>query len=137
MSYEKIDSCLHYFESRDKKVYIDEWGLQWQNATDYWEDRFGEIYHGHASNETMKCKMIEDPLWRFNLAFLLAYEGDLKGAIRQYWPIVNYTISPIALSQIEDFLCWVLVVELEKNHFYYFLGYDFLVKLCFQDIYTL
>jgi len=60
VDYEKIDSWLNYFKSKGKKAYIDEWGVQTQGASPFWLEQHGQIHHGHASNETMKCKMIEN-----------------------------------------------------------------------------
>jgi len=57
VDYEKIDSWLNYFKCEGKRVYIDEWGVQTQGAYLTWPQ---PIHHGHADNEIMKCKMIED-----------------------------------------------------------------------------
>lgn len=73
-----------------------------------------------------KCKKDKDHTWRFNLAFLHAYKGELYKAIRQYKVLANPQNSEIKaniLSQIEDFFCWVLEKEPEKYQLYYCLGF--------------
>jgi tetratricopeptide (TPR) repeat protein len=73
-----------------------------------------------------KCnsKILENIVWRFNLAFLHAYDGNLQEALRQYSRIKEYhSVEAIALAQIEEFICWILGEEPEKHQFYFCLGY--------------
>lgn len=73
-----------------------------------------------------KCKKDKDQTWRFNLAFLHAYKGELYKAIRQYKALANPQNPEIkvdVLSQIEDFICWVLEKEPQKYQLYYCLGF--------------
>jgi tetratricopeptide (TPR) repeat protein len=70
-----------------------------------------------------KCKRFNDPIWHFNLAFLEAYKGDLKKSIRQYRKGASYNILPTTLSEVEDFMVWILEEEPDKYQYYYCLGF--------------
>jgi len=70
-----------------------------------------------------KCKRYDDPIWHFNLAFLNAYNDDLAKAIRQYRICANYEIQPITLTEVEDFLVWIIAEEPNKYQFHYCLGF--------------
>ncbi|MDA3788487.1 MAG: hypothetical protein PF503_08340 [Desulfobacula sp.] len=72
---------------------------------------------------TKKCKKYDDAIWHFNLAFLQAYQEDLHKSIRQYRICSNFEISPMNLSEIEEFLVWILEEEPEKYQFFYCLGF--------------
>jgi tetratricopeptide (TPR) repeat protein len=76
-----------------------------------------------AIENTMKCKRFDDPIWHFNLAFLRAYENDLKKSIRQYRICVNYDVAPVTLSEVEAFIVWILEAEPDKYQFHYCLGF--------------
>ena len=76
-----------------------------------------------AIERTKKCKRYDDPIWHFNLAFLRAYENDLKKSIRQYRICANYDLSPVTLSEVEDFIVWILEEEPEKYQYHYCLGF--------------
>ena len=76
-----------------------------------------------AIEHTKKCKRYDDPIWHFNLAFLRAYENDLKKSIRQYRICANYDISPVTLSDVEDFIVWILEEEPDKYQYHYCLGF--------------
>jgi len=68
-----------------------------------------------------KCKLEKDNTWRFNLAFLYAYKGELHKAIRQYKFLAdprNPEIKADILSQIEDFFYWLLQEEPERYQLY-------------------
>ena len=76
-----------------------------------------------AIEYTMKCKRYDDPIWHFNLAFLRAYESDLKKSIRQYRICANFDVSPVTLSEVEDFIVWILEEEPDKYQYHYCLGF--------------
>lgn len=64
------------------------------------------------------------PHWHLNLAFLLAYKGQFKNAIRHYRLAAELPdIPPEILAQIEDFIVWILTKEPNKYQLYYCLGY--------------
>jgi len=64
-----------------------------------------------------------DPIWHFNLAFLRAYQKDLKRCIRQYRICANFEILPVTISEVEDFMVWILDEEPDKYQFFYCLGF--------------
>ena len=70
-----------------------------------------------------QLKKRNEGLYHYNMAFLKGYDGDLKSATRSYRQAVMYTITPSALSQIEDFICWILKIEPEKIQLYFCLGF--------------
>ena len=76
-----------------------------------------------AIEHTKKCKRYDDPIWHFNLAFLRAYEGKLIKTIQQYRICANYDVSPATLSEVEDFMVWILEEEPEKYQYHYCLGF--------------
>ena len=76
-----------------------------------------------AIEHTKKCKRYDDPIWHFNLAFLRAYENDLKKSVRQYRICANYDVTPVTLSQVEDFIVWILEEEPDKYQYHYCLGF--------------
>ncbi|MBA3014283.1 MAG: hypothetical protein KKD63_16735 [Proteobacteria bacterium] len=76
-----------------------------------------------AKSYVKKCKKYNDVIWHFNLAFLDAYEEDLRNAVRQYRVCSSFPVQANTLSQIEDFLCWILSEEPDKYQFHYCLGF--------------
>jgi hypothetical protein len=76
-----------------------------------------------AVEYTKKCKRYDDPVWHFNLAFLRAYEGNLIKTIRQYRICENYDVAPATLTEVEDFMVWILEEEPEKYQYHYCLGF--------------
>jgi len=76
-----------------------------------------------AFEYTKNCKKYDDPIWHFNLAFLYAYEGKLNKAMQQYRICEKYEISPITISEIEDFMVWILDQEPDKYQYHYCLGF--------------
>ena len=76
-----------------------------------------------AIEHTKKCKRYDNPIWHFNLAFLRAYDNDLKKSIRQYRIAANYDVSPTTLSEVEDFIVWILEEEPDKYQYHYCLGF--------------
>lgn len=65
-------------------------------------------------------------VWHLNLAFLLAYKGDLKGAVRHYRS--GSKLPPAeddteVISQVESFMVWVLDQEPHKVQLHYALGF--------------
>ena len=76
-----------------------------------------------AIEYTKKCSQFDSPVWHFNLAFLEAYQNNLAGAIRQYRKAANYEILPKTLSDIEDFIFWLIEEEPDKYQYHYCLGF--------------
>lgn len=76
-----------------------------------------------ALEYTKQCKHFDDPIWHFNLAFLFAYENNLKKSIYEYRIGAKYELLPETISQIEDFIVWILEDEPNKYQYYYCLGF--------------
>lgn len=79
-----------------------------------------------AITNLSRCKNEKDHAWRFSLAFLHAYKGELHKTMRQYKFLANPQNTEIKadiLSQVEDFFCWLLELEPQKYQLYYCLGY--------------
>lgn len=92
---------------------------------------FMSIYHFlHDRNVAMalvwlnKCtKQNRNSVWHFNQAFLHAYQGDLKTAIRHYRVAITLPMTPDLIDKIEDFLLFVATNEPAKYHLFYCLGF--------------
>ena len=70
-----------------------------------------------------RCRRIRDVTWRYNLAFLYAYEGDLDSANEEYRKAFRGTLrNPTVPIQCEEFLQIVLEEEPDKEHLYFCLG---------------
>lgn len=70
-----------------------------------------------------RCKQVPDPTWRYSVAFLDAYEGDLQAAYNQYkkafrLPLRDETV-PV---QSEEFIHIVLDEEPEQSQLHFCLG---------------
>ena len=76
-----------------------------------------------ALDYTKKCKRFNDPIWHFNLAFLFAYENNLKKAIQEYRIGAKHEVSPETISEVEDFIVWILEDEPDKYQYHYCLGF--------------
>ena len=86
-----------------------------------------EFLKGRNVDESIKIlKTINgenDSLWHCNMGFLLAYKGNLKGAIRHYRQAATHRVLPGVIEQVEDFICWVLLAEPDMYQFSYCLGF--------------
>lgn len=61
-------------------------------------------------------------VWHLNTAFLNGYCGNLKTASRHYTKASMFEIAPETLSEVEEFMCWLIEDEPSKKHLYYCLG---------------
>lgn len=75
-----------------------------------------------AIREIKKCQGQFDTTWRYSYAFLLAYRGELKKAIRIYKQAGQGYCDPSIPFQTEEFILWVLESEPEKKQLYFCLG---------------
>lgn len=64
-----------------------------------------------------------DAVWHFNQAFLSAYQGDLRQAIRSYRKGMDFPITTDLITQVEDFLCLIVGQEPDKVQLHYCLGF--------------
>ncbi|MBN1615169.1 MAG: hypothetical protein JW950_11945 [Deltaproteobacteria bacterium] len=62
-------------------------------------------------------------IWLFNMAFLNAYVGNLRTAIRQYRAAMKLKVDEHAPHDVEEFMRWLLEQEPDKYQFYYCLGF--------------
>lgn len=69
-----------------------------------------------------QCKNEKDPIWKLNIAFLFAYNENMKSSLRYYRMCTSEEFEAETLSQVEDFICWVITNE-NKNHLYFSLGF--------------
>lgn len=76
-----------------------------------------------AIKYTKMCKKHNHPIWKFNLAFLYGYRGQLGDAIRYYRKGLKHNLEPEAICQIEEFIEWVLKIEPAKYQLFYCLGF--------------
>lgn len=70
-----------------------------------------------------KIKDRDQAIWHLNIAFLLAYQGQLRNALRHYRLSLSYEIEPDTIAQVEDFIIWVLEHHPEKYQLHYCLGF--------------
>lgn len=62
-------------------------------------------------------------IWQCNMAFLYAYKGDLKQAIRHYRYASMCDTEENNFYQVEDFINFILEQEASKYQLYYCLGF--------------
>jgi tetratricopeptide (TPR) repeat protein len=86
------------------------------------------LFLGHrdvkgAMSILRKCKGVSDGTWLYDLGFLHAYTGELKKALQRYRSAMRLPIDPSVISEMEEFLCWILEVEPDKYQFHFCLGF--------------
>jgi hypothetical protein len=65
----------------------------------------------------------ENAVWHFNLAFLDAYDGQMRRAIDHYRNGSRAVIEEARLADIEEFINWALEANPDKYQFHYCLGF--------------
>jgi len=76
-----------------------------------------------AKRRVSNCKKIRDVAWRYSLAFLCAYEGNMKQAREEYHKAFQGPLQdPTVPVQVEEFLHMVLEEEPDKVQLYYCSG---------------
>lgn len=76
----------------------------------------------NAINELRKCKNIDDATWRYSLAFLYAYSGDMTKSIRMYKSAFRHSCDIKVPFEVEEFICWLLEKEPDKVQLHLCLG---------------
>lgn len=77
----------------------------------------------NAKNECIKGKNKQNIAWRYNYAFLFAYEGNLDRAFKEYKQAFRgYYSYPGFIFDIVDFILWALDREPDKAQLYFCLG---------------
>lgn len=64
----------------------------------------------------------DDSAWRYSLAFLHAYRGELDRALRYYRQIFRRHDASSQFFDVEHFIAWVIAEEPEKCWLYFCLG---------------
>lgn len=76
-----------------------------------------------AKSECIKGKTKQNVAWRYNCAFLYAYEGNLERASKEYKQAFRgYHSEPGFIFDIVDFILWILDREPDKAQLYFCLG---------------
>jgi len=75
-----------------------------------------------AKKEIERSKNNLDATWRYNEAFLYAYEGNLDKAERSYKKAFRAEVAPDVIFQTEEFIYDVLEMEPEKYQLWYCVG---------------
>ena len=84
-----------------------------------------------AKSECVKGKNKQNIAWRYNYAFLFAYEGNLERASKEYkQAFKGYYQEAGFIFDIVDFILWVLNKEPDKTQLYFCLGliYYYVIK---------
>lgn len=76
-----------------------------------------------AKNFLVHCKNSGDATWRFSMAFLEAYIGNLDSSLDIYRRALSKPVVPGVLNEIEEFITWILEVEPGKKQLFFCLGY--------------
>jgi tetratricopeptide (TPR) repeat protein len=76
----------------------------------------------NAKKEIRKCHNVRDATWMYSSAFLYAYTGDLRKALRMYRRAFASTCETHVIFEVEEFICWVIEQEPEKAQLYFCLG---------------
>lgn len=61
--------------------------------------------------------------WHLNMAFLDAYETDLKSSIRHYRRAITMPVQFELIYKVEDFIYYIATLENDKYQLYYCLGF--------------
>ncbi len=92
-----------------------------------------------AKAETLKAQTKKHTTWQYNYAFLLAYEGNMNEAVKQYKVAVDEVFEePKVVLEVIEFIMWVLDIEPNKTQLLFCLGmiYYYAIKdfsLALQD----
>ena len=76
-----------------------------------------------AKREVRKCRYIKEGTWCYSYAFLCAYEGNMKEAIKYYRLAFKYKCETRVPFEIEEFIDWVLKLEPDKVQLHFCLGF--------------
>ncbi len=124
-SYKKTKK-LNYIEKMKK--YLDL--LQGISPNDYGTHLLRAIYIflidkniDAAKNEVKKVRNPPDPTWRYSLAFLYAYKGELEKSRKEYNKAFKGSVPPHVIGDVEIFISDVLEKEPHKYQLYFVSGY--------------
>jgi len=72
--------------------------------------------------QAKRCKDKNDAICAYNLAFIYAYEGNMKRATKLYKKAFSGEIVGHKIIEIEEFICWILEEEPVKTQLYFCVG---------------
>lgn len=75
-----------------------------------------------AALSSLKAVKNSGGIWNLNVAFLNAYNGNLKSATRNYKSAAAKEVELDIILQVEDFLCRILECEPNKYQLHFCLG---------------
>lgn len=65
----------------------------------------------------------ESIVWRYSLAFLDAYEGNISNARAGYLRAFRHDHTSDIALEVEEFMSWIVDSEQNQEHLYFFLGF--------------
>ena len=71
----------------------------------------------------LSCRNEKDVIWLYNLAFIEAYQGDIKKNLSHYKRAAKRSIEPKIINQVEGFMYKMTRIEPDKYQIYFCLGY--------------
>lgn len=118
-SFQNTENFSQYMASISTNIIFNDYELTLLKSIDLF---FTDRNTTEAIRVLKKCKKIKDPIWKLNLAFLFAYNGNMKSSLRYYRMCTKEEFEAENLSQVEDFIYWVITNE-NKYHLYFCLGF--------------
>lgn len=76
-----------------------------------------------AREYVLRHDLRENAIWHFNLAFLAAFDGKLRKAVKHYQDGARTVVEEETIADIEEFMTWILREEPSKYQFHYCLGF--------------
>lgn len=108
-----LDKLVKMFpENPDGKIFLSMWYFVVKN----------DVASAKKQLLSMKGKR-QEAIWKYNYAFLLAYEGQLEKATIEYKKAVHgYVPEPDFVFEIIEFIMWAINSEPEKTQLHFCLG---------------
>lgn len=75
-----------------------------------------------ALGEYKKCSSVKEGSWRYGVAFLYAYQKNIKRAQREYEIAFSKSVEKTVIIQCDEFISGILVEEPDKIQLHFFLG---------------
>lgn len=103
---------------------------QWKNDPRYLSSRAvcHFVLHNNVAAARDLIKKIgsiapQYPTWRYSLAFLDAYEGDIPKAKSEYLRAFRFDTTQTTALEVEEFLAWTIESDSSKVQLLFFLGF--------------
>ena len=117
---EDLMDKLNYYLEKYRKIREKTYDWRLKKAIWYFVSQ-GDV--NNAYQEIMKCRGNADGTWRYSLAFLEAYRGNLDQAVSAYNKAFTRPAPDGILFEVEEFICWALERNPEKYQLNFCLGY--------------